>query len=133
LGLPSEAIRKRAFLVIPGLVLGLLLGSCGDSDNTDADQIREVFANYQQAVQSGDAETICHEVIPPSAVSRGSQKACRSFFSKALRNKPTRSLSNAGLGDIEIDGNRATAQNETNGGFFTFVRENGQWYLQLAH
>jgi ketosteroid isomerase-like protein len=124
----------------------VVLAACGGSESkttmsrprvisraSDEEQIRAVFAAYQDAVERGDGKTICKDVLAPSQVGElgESVEECAHGFNQMLKRRASQRHARVHLGEIKIGGNGAIAETATGRGFVEFHREDGRWGLIL--
>jgi hypothetical protein len=111
-----------------------VLGACGNSERSDTEQIRAVFAAYQEAAKTGDGNSLCRDILAPSQLGSEPLARCASGYERWFQSHEHEvdKLASTELGKITIDGDQATAENATDGGFFEFQREGERWGLVLV-
>jgi hypothetical protein len=112
-------------------VAAAVLVACGGSELSDEEEIRAVFAAYQNAAEDGDGKTLCEDVLAPSQLGDEAVEDCARGFNRVLQTREVQRLAMVELGEITIEGNHARAENATDAGFFEFRREKGRWGLIL--
>jgi hypothetical protein len=116
-------------------VVASVLGACGNAETpSDTEQIKAVFAAYQEAAKTGDGNALCRDILAPSQLGSEPLPRCARGYERWFESHEHEvdTLASTELGKITIDGDQATAENATDGGFFEFQREAGRWGLVLV-
>jgi ketosteroid isomerase-like protein len=113
----------------------LIAGGCGGSDESNSQEdkkaIEELVARINDATQTKDASAFCL-IMQPSAVEEKFHDIDQcvketKVILKAARNQPVLEVE-----DVEVDGDVARVRFAGGAGSeYTFVREEGQWYVPL--
>jgi len=127
----------RARLAVPLLLAALASGCAGSASSAgefkgEEKNVAEVVEKLQTAGETGDAETICDEVLSQELRDQIKEagSTCADELDKAIHDADDFDLE---VEDVTIDGDEATAKvrgrdrGEERVREFEFVRERGEW------
>jgi hypothetical protein len=123
--------------VLVALIATALVAGCGSSGSSDEDQIQETTKNLVSAMKSKDWAGACDQMskrAQDQLKQVGAQikaKDCADTLKKAAAQGAGDELSKLedDVTDIKVNGNKATGKNGNETA--TFVKENGEWKIDV--
>ena len=122
-------MRNRILTLAGCCVIAFSACDTADEPPSDVEAIRALFERYQQVVANEDAATFCNALLAPSELAGTSVSRCTEVIGRRIGSVDFQQLADMELGDVQVDGKTARADNVTTGGFFDFVNEDGRWFL----